>query len=57
MVNLYKASAVPARPTAHSGVSEVSFSAPDNYRHILAVTFTNKATEEMKARILHTSTD
>ena len=28
------------------------FSAPYNYRHILAVTFTNKATEEMKTRIL-----
>lgn len=25
---------------------------PDRYRHILAVTFTNKATEEMKTRIL-----
>ena len=27
---------------------------PQNYRHILAVTFTNKATNEMKTRILDT---
>lgn len=27
---------------------------PDNYRHILAVTFTNKATNEMKTRIVQT---
>ncbi len=30
----------------------LALSKPGNYRHIQAVTFTNKATEEMKARIL-----
>ncbi len=55
MVNLYKASAGSGKTYRLTlEYLKFLFSAPDNYRHILAVTFTNKATEEMKERILHT---
>ncbi len=30
----------------------LAFAAPDNYKHTLAITFTNKATEEMKNRVV-----
>ena len=52
-LTVYKASAGSGK-TFTLAVEYISLlvSDPDNYRHILAVTFTNKATQEMKLRIL-----
>ena len=35
----------------------ICLQAPESYRHVLAVTFTNNATAEMKDRIIHTLND
>ena len=52
-LTVYKASAGSGK-TFTLAVEYISLlvSDPENYRHILAVTFTNKATQEMKLRIL-----
>ena len=52
-LTVYKASAGSGK-TFTLAVEYISLlvSNPENYRHILAVTFTNKATQEMKLRIL-----
>lgn len=53
-MDIYKASAGSGKTfslTLH--YIELVLQAPSNYRRILAVTFTNKATAEMKERILH----
>jgi len=53
-MDIYKASAGSGKTfslTLH--YIELVLQAPTNYRRILAVTFTNKATAEMKERILH----
>lgn len=53
MLTIYKASAGSGK--THKLTGEyllLLFKAPENYRHILAVTFTNKATDEMKSRIM-----
>ncbi len=34
-----------------------SLSRPESFRHVLAITFTNKATDEMKSRIVKTLVD
>jgi ATP-dependent exoDNAse (exonuclease V) beta subunit len=53
-LEIYKASAGSGK-TWQLAVNYLSLllANPDNYQRILAVTFTNKATAEMKARILH----
>ncbi|MDD4589346.1 MAG: UvrD-helicase domain-containing protein [Parabacteroides sp.] len=53
MLTVCKASAGSGKTHKLAGVYLVLlFSAPGAYRHILAVTFTNKATDEMKSRII-----
>lgn len=53
MLTIYRASAGTGKTHTLTGdYLRMLFAAPGTYRHILAVTFTNKATEEMKNRIL-----
>ena len=52
-LKVYKASAGSGKTHRLTGeYLRLLFSAPNNHRHILAVTFTNKATDEMKSRIV-----
>ena len=52
-LHIYKASAGSGKTfTLAVNFIRLLIERPDNYRHILAVTFTNKATAEMKQRIL-----
>ena len=52
-LHIYKASAGSGKTfTLAVSFIRLLIEQPDNYRHILAVTFTNKATAEMKQRIL-----
>jgi ATP-dependent exoDNAse (exonuclease V) beta subunit len=53
ILHIYNASAGSGKTyTLTQTYLRLAFSAPDAYRQILAVTFTNKATDEMKMRIL-----
>ena len=53
MLTIYRASAGAGKTHTLTGeYLKLLFSAPGAYRRILAVTFTNKATEEMKSRIM-----
>lgn len=53
MINIYRASAGAGKTHKLTGeYIKLLFSQPYAYKHILAVTFTNKATDEMKQRIL-----
>jgi ATP-dependent exoDNAse (exonuclease V) beta subunit len=52
-LTIYKASAGSGKTHRITGeYLKLLFDNPDNYRHILGVTFTNKATAEMKSRII-----
>ena len=52
-LHVYKASAGSGKTHQLTGqYIRLLFGAPHNYNHILAVTFTNKATDEMKSRIV-----
>ncbi|MBI5218954.1 MAG: UvrD-helicase domain-containing protein [Bacteroidia bacterium] len=52
-LRIYRASAGSGKTFKLTGqYLSLLFKNPNNYRHILAVTFTNKATEEMKSRIV-----
>jgi len=53
-LTIYKASAGSGKTYTLTGAFlKLAIKYPDNFRHILAVTFTNKAAEEMKVRILY----
>ena len=53
MLTVYKASAGSGKTfTLTIGYIKMLINNPMSYRNILAVTFTNKATDEMKSRIL-----
>lgn len=54
ILDIYKASAGAGKTFALTlQYFKIIFSTPLEYRNVLAVTFTNKATEEMKSRIIH----
>ena len=54
MLDIYKASAGSGKTFALTlAYFKTIFEAPGEYKNILAVTFTNKATEEMKSRIIN----
>lgn len=54
MLDIYKASAGSGKTFALTlEYFRIIFTAPIEYRNVLAVTFTNKATEEMKSRIIN----
>lgn len=53
-LNIYKASAGSGKTFALTmEYFKIIFAVPSEYKNILAVTFTNKATEEMKSRIIN----